>query len=127
MVARTIRSVFRTVDLYTEDISKIDKPLNESFYNMVFYASDGLDRIKFREPSSDDLIFDGIYRNVLEKFPRYRTELPDDQYTCSGGCKADSIVTDDSNPLEKLQEPTTILFWKYLRELFDKEFWLELF
>jgi hypothetical protein len=97
IVARTIRSVFKVVDLYIEEPEINRFNLSEHiFYNMIFFVSHGLSEINFRNYTTSDQLFSGTYLQSLISFKNSKREMLNDDLD-------DDIITDEHNPLENLQ------------------------
>ena len=86
---------------------------------MVFYASQ-TGPIEFVFPIDEKLPFQGTYRAVVQLFKGAKVQLPEPNENIQ-------VITDQVNPLGKLQLESAKEHWKVMRTIFKEDFWLHYF
>ncbi len=108
-VARTIRSVFRNVRAF-RDSRPSDRP--DSPGNLVFFASD--DSLEFSAPTNIRFEND-VCAHILRSFQGWEVlvDVPDGP-----------LITDDHNPLGRLQLPVAEAHFEAMNHLLPIELWI---
>ncbi|CAG8495973.1 3228_t:CDS:2 [Paraglomus occultum] len=110
LVYNTIRATFPYVKCVNEGWHE-----TEVFTNMAFFASSK--PIRFRDASEMDFFGSATREYILKNFQSWFIQL--DKFA-----NVTDIITEDNNPLDKLQLPTALEHWKIMRSSFPLEFWI---
>ncbi|CAG8444762.1 6122_t:CDS:2 [Dentiscutata erythropus] len=111
LVANTITTVFPYVKCFREGPQEGSVP----FQNMVFFASSNY--ITFSTATQTDFLGSASREYVLGNFLNWQINL--NKYRNVTG-----VITDEHNPLDKLQRISAFEHWKVMREVFPQEFWI---
>ncbi|RIB04712.1 S-adenosyl-L-methionine-dependent methyltransferase [Gigaspora rosea] len=111
LVAKTIKTVFPYVKCFREGPRVGSVP----FQNMVFFASSNY--INFNIATQEDFLGSASREYVLGNFLNWQINLNKYQ-------NVTDVITDEHNPLDKLQRISAFEHWKVMRELFPQEFWI---
>ncbi|CAG8591953.1 4837_t:CDS:2 [Paraglomus brasilianum] len=110
LVYNTIKTTFPYVKCVNEGWQEAG-----TFTNMVFFASSK--PIRFRDANETDFFGSTMREYILNNFQSWFIQL--DKFSNVTG-----IITEDNNPLDKLQLTTALEHWKAMRSSFPLEFWI---
>ncbi|CAG8699977.1 8411_t:CDS:2, partial [Cetraspora pellucida] len=111
LVANTIKAVFPYVKCFREGPREGSVP----FQNMVFFASSNY--INFNIATQADFLGSASREYALGNFLNWQINLRNYR-------NVTDIITDEHNPLDKLQRMSAFEHWKVMRVLFPQEFWI---
>jgi len=119
LISQTLAESFATCRAFHDSADKLPEERYETeFINIVFFCTSS-DRLTFRKPRKADFLGSPLRRYVLSSLPAREVG-----FELLSGPKDDSyILTDQHNPLGKLQDALSHHHWKVMREVLPDIYW----